>query len=233
MKLEPLAKTSLLDDTVHTLQRSIIAGGYEPGSVLSGEGKMAQELGVSRTVVREAMRVLEARGLVEIAQGKAPRYRGGNPEAVSASLEVLLMRKDHGLMDLLEVRRHLETEIAALAAERATPEQIEAMQQAIDDLRLAKDDLDAMVEADIRFHNLLAEATGNLVFRIILEPLMGVLQAARRQTLTVSGAAHPADRHQIILEAIKRRSPDETRENMARHLELTAQFVARHYRPAD
>jgi len=90
-----------------------------------------------------------------------------------------------------------------------------------------------MVEADIRFHNLLAEATGNLVFRIILEPLMGVLQAARRQTLTVSGAAHPADRHQIILEAIKRRSPDETRENMARHLELTAQFVARHYRPAD
>jgi len=85
-----------------------------------------------------------------------------------------------------------------------------------------------MVEADIRFHNLLAEATGNVVFQVILEPLMGLFQTARRQTLMVSGAAHPADRHQLILDAIKRRSPEETRDTMAKHLELTAQFVNRH-----
>jgi GntR family transcriptional regulator, transcriptional repressor for pyruvate dehydrogenase complex len=223
--LEPIGKISLLDNTVNILQSTILSSGYKPGSILTGEGKLAQNLGVSRTVVREAMRVLEARGLVEIAQGKAPRYRGGDPRAVSASLEVLLKQKDHGVMNLMEVRRHLETQIAALAAERATPEQIEVMQEAIDDLRQADGNLDAMVEADIRFHNLLAEATGNIIFRIILEPLMGLLQAARRQTLTVSGATHPADRHQLILDAVKRHSPNETRDTMAKHLELTSQFV--------
>jgi len=105
------------------------------------------------------------------------------------------------------------------------------MQKSIDELRQSEGDLDAMAAADINFHNLLAEATGNIIFRILLEPLMGLLKAARRHTLEKSGAKHPADRHQIILDAVKRRASDEARTMMQRHLELTAQFVTRNCDP--
>jgi GntR family transcriptional repressor for pyruvate dehydrogenase complex len=219
LQLKPVPKTNLLARTVRALQDGILGGRHRPGTELPGEGQMAADLGVSRTLLREAMRVLEARGLVEVCSGRRPRVAEGSPEAVSTSLDVLLRQGNHGLMQLLEVRRGLEGEIAALAAERATPEQIEALQQCVDEIREHPGQYERMADADVRFHMHLADAAGNALFRVMLDPLSKVLRASCERThQSPTGSMASANRHQKLLDAIKSRSPEAARKAMWTHL---------------
>ena len=88
-QFKTLGKKSLLEDAVDGIQKGILEGNYQAGSFLPSEGEFVKQLGVSRTIIREAMRVLESRGLVEVSQGRRPRVGSGDPEAVSSALDVL------------------------------------------------------------------------------------------------------------------------------------------------
>jgi GntR family transcriptional regulator, transcriptional repressor for pyruvate dehydrogenase complex len=227
LKLKPINKNSILNDTVESLQQVILGGSFHPGDLLPPENELGRKLGVSRTIIRETMRVLETRGLVEVGQGRPARVRGGNPEAVSNSLDVLLKQADHGLLDLLEVRRGLEGEAAFLAAQRAQPHHIQAMAQMIEILRLAEGNLHAMVEADLQFHEILAQSTGNPIFNIILRPLTKLQRASRERTIKAAGVQVPVAGHQAILNAIRRGAPSISRSAMLEHLDLAYQDIRR------
>ena len=127
--LSDLKSENLVTRAVEAL-RHILDELLVPGAELPSQGKLAERLGVSRTVIREAMRILESQGLLEITQGKLPRVLPPNTQVVIDGLSTLMERSSATLLDVLEVRRPVEIEVAVLAAERATGEHLRQMSEA-------------------------------------------------------------------------------------------------------
>jgi DNA-binding FadR family transcriptional regulator len=119
---------------LHRLTEHIVQGEFDESGWLPSEGELTKAFGVSRTVVREAMRSLRAHGLVEVSQGRPPRVKPPDSQATVASLRLLLRRNKATLLHLAEVRQPLEGEIAALAAERANDEHLRQLERSVHDL---------------------------------------------------------------------------------------------------
>jgi GntR family transcriptional repressor for pyruvate dehydrogenase complex len=118
----------------------------------------------------------------------------------------------------------LEVEIAGLAAERITPGQLADLRQAVLDLQRT-DNLDGQIEADLRFHKVLADATGNPLFGIILDVLAHLCRESRRKTLRQSGVAVALGYHQRILGAVEVGDVRRARDEMAQHIERTKRDI--------
>jgi len=217
--LKRVQRVDLVQEVVDRLREQVLSGEFAPDSPLPPEGELSQNLGVSRTVIREAMRTLRALGLVEVSQGRVPRVKRADPRDLVLALRTFLQRGDHSLLHLIEVRIPLETEIAALAAQRATPEQIEALEKALRRMTAARR-LDQQIEADIQFHNLLAVASGNPVFELLLATLAGLMRQSRRRTLSRTGLARADAGHLAVLDAVRQGDPRRARQAMREHLAM-------------
>src|SRR6185295_17132942 len=170
---EPLVRRdepSLVKQAEDRLRRRILR--KDAPDVLPSQGALAADLGVSRTVLREAMKHLEAEGLLDISQGRRIRVRSAGPQAALRSLDAMLRRTPGSLAHLLEVRRPLEGDIAALAAERRSDAHLDTLETSVAALA-ALQTLDRRVDADLLFHRTLAEATGNPVFLLLLDTVAG------------------------------------------------------------
>lgn len=214
-RLTDPAEPSLVKRAEDALRRQILKRGAE--DLLPSQGELAATLGVSRTVLREAMKHLEAEGLVEIAQGRRIRVKPAGPQASVRTLDAMLRRTDGSLAHLLEVRRPLEGEIAALAAVRIRPDEIDILRRTLVEMKSLKT-LDRLVDADLLFHRTLAVATRNPVFPILLDTLAGLLRASRVASIGNHGVSAAVDGHQEILAAVERRDPKAARDAMLRHL---------------
>ena len=171
--------------------------------------------------MREAIKALREKGLVEIYMGRGTFIANGTSDLVRHTLD-LLMKFDstNGFMNMVEVREIIEPEIAALAATRITDEYIAAMQDAMDKMEAAMDNVEEFVEADLDFHLALAEATQNPIIPALLDPIINLLREQRILTTLIEGVAqHGQTNHKIIIEAMKLRDPDAAREAMRHHLE--------------
>lgn len=206
------------------LRKEIVSGSYAAGMSLPSEGGLAESLGVSRTVIREAMRSLRSQGLIIMSQGARPRVAEVDAGPAAESLRLLLARSRTSLLQLTEVRLPLESSIAAFAANRATADQIVGLQAAITELEQAAS-LNSQVAADIRFHDLLAEATGNPVFATLLRAIGGLLDASRRRTIKAAGPQPAIIGHREILTAIEQRDAKAAEAAMRRHLAWAARDI--------
>jgi GntR family transcriptional repressor for pyruvate dehydrogenase complex len=211
-------RSSLVARVHNQWTQEILSGRLGPDAPLPSEGGLALSLGVSRTVVREAMRTLREQGLIEMSQGRAARVKSVSAQATIASLDALLRRSDGTAASLVEVRRPLEGEAAALAAERASREQIEEMLNAIQAMDRAVG-LEQQVDADLNFHYCLARAAGNPAFYLLLETLAGLMRQTRRTTLSKTGVDAANSAHRAVLAAIVRRDPVAARAEMLDHLD--------------
>lgn len=228
-KTEP--EGDLVAQVVDHLRKEIVSGSCAAGMSLPSEGSMAESLAVSRTVIREAMRSLRSQGLIVMSQGARPRVAEVDLRPTVESLELLLKRSRTTLLQLTEVRRPLESRIASLAAERANDTQIAALQATIDDLERATTLADR-VDADIRFHDLLAEATGNPVFSVLLQTLGGLLVASRRRTIKAAGPQPAIVGHREILAAVERHDAQAAEAAMRRHLDWAEKDIQKTTRQA-
>jgi GntR family transcriptional regulator, transcriptional repressor for pyruvate dehydrogenase complex len=215
-RLKPLRRLDLVREVVDRLRGQIIAGAFADGHIPS-EGRLGQSLGVSRTVIREAMRSLAAQGLVEVSQGRQPRVKPADPQTVIDTFNTYLQREDHSLLDLVEVRRPLEAAIAALAADRATAADIENLEQCIREQVVARGKT-RQIDTDLRFHDLLTKATGNPVFSLLLKAVAGLMRRSREETLARTGVERSLAGHRCILAAVKLRDPDAARQAMLDHI---------------
>ena len=216
--LEPVRQQSLLKQVVEKLRVFILSHSNDQRWFLPSQGELTRTLGVSRTVLREAMKLLEAQGLITISQGRLSEIRPAGPQAAIDSLDTLLQRTEGSLLHLVEVRRPLEGEIASLAAQRAEDHHLDLAGRAIDDLAAAPT-LDEQIAADTRFHRLLAEATGNPVFVVLLDTIAGLLRASRNRTIGTFGVHAALEGHKGILAALRTKDPGAAREAMLRHLQ--------------
>ncbi|WP_096376052.1 FadR/GntR family transcriptional regulator [Pseudomonas chlororaphis] len=213
--------TNLAHDLVSDLTQQIMRGLLKPGDKLPSESTIVRAHGVSRTVVREAISKLQAAGWVETHHGVGSFVlERQDTHGLRLNVETAL-----SVRDILELRLGLETQAVALAARRRSAEQLAQMRQALDDYQQLLANNDSCVEADQRFHLLIAEATGNPYFVQILQSLGNALiprtrvRDAERGDVDLAQLATLANQeHEAIYAAIRRQDPDAARAAMWTHL---------------
>ena len=203
--------------------RQIIVGGQlQPGDRMPPERELARQFGVSRTVVREAMRALTAQGLVEVHAGSGSTVRNPSAVEVAQSLARLLQVGQHDFdhSKILEVRRLLEVEIAGLAAERRSDEDLVALETTLQETARVGDECEAWLRNDIAFHAQLAQATKNELFSLLLDSISDVMVSVRRLGFDVPNASARTLRyHGAILEAVRGGDAARARTAMRDHLD--------------
>ena len=217
-----VAHGKLPDQVEETLTNLIVEGSLKTGEFLPSGGKLAQMLGVSLVVLREALRSLEARGLVEIQHGKGVLVKAADSSSASELLRLLMQRKGMTLADLWQARTILETEIAALAAAQASPEQIETLQEAVLGFGSTRD-VATLVELDTRFHDTLIEAAGNPVLGLLMETISDLVREGRKAALSSAPPDETMEGHRAVLEAVCARDPHAARQAMRVHLQQARQ----------
>lgn len=210
----------LFEQIVEQVEESILKGHLKPGDQLPAERDLAQEFGVSRTAVREAIKTLREKGLVEAYSGRGTFVTSGTSQAIRQSLDLMLrINPQEGLLHLAELRQVLEPEIAARAATRIDEPLLATMQEAVDAMDTYLNDPDGYVEADLDFHLALAEAVGNPLILSLLDSIVGLLRAQRTRIFKVEGGPERGQfHHKRILAAIEKHDSEKAREAMREHL---------------
>lgn len=195
-----------------------IGGGLQVGDALPPERELTQTYGVGRSSVREALRTLESRGLIQ-SRGNGAFVVADVRNPLKKSLGLLLAAEEADLHDLFEVRRMLEGEAAALASMQRTDEHLERLDQAIDDMEAGLDSHDDYIAADLDFHLTIAEATGNRVIVHLMHAIRDQLQHALGTVYHIPGSPQRSlEQHRGITDAVARRLHDEARERMREHI---------------
>jgi len=210
----------LFEQIVQQVEESIFKGQLKPGDQLPAERDLAQRFGVSRTAVREAVKTLREKGLVEAYSGRGTFVTDGTGQAIRQSLDLMIrFNQPEGWLHLAELRQVLEPEIAARAATRIDEQLLGTMHEAVALMDLNLRRADAYVEADLDFHLALAEAVGNPLILSLLDSIVGLLREQRSRIFEVEGGPERGQfHHKRILAAVECRDPEKAREAMRAHL---------------
>lgn len=209
----------LYEQIVQQVEESIHKGELKPGDQLPPERELAEQFGVSRTAVREAVKALREKGMVEAYPGRGTFITDGTPYSMRQSLDRMMRSGNEGFAFLAEVREILEPQIAALATTRADEEDLRALREQVAIMDAAKNDPEAFIEADLDFHLALAEAAANPIILSLIDSIVGLLREQRMGIFQVEGGPDRGQyHHKKILEAIEFRDPVGAREAMKAHL---------------
>jgi GntR family transcriptional regulator, transcriptional repressor for pyruvate dehydrogenase complex len=221
--LRPLeARQSLTHECVEQLKAQILTGKLAPGARLPTEQEMIAAMGVSRTVVREAVAALRAEGLLETRQGVGAFVANNTRRAFRIELDGLESIGE--VIQVMELRTGVEIEAAGLAAERATTADVRKIAEAYDAIDVAIEAGDSGVDQDFALHCSIAEATGNPKFLRFLEYLGRFIIPRQTVNLASGGVSRTVyfrtfqKEHRVILDAIRSGAVVEARAAMRRHL---------------
>lgn len=224
--MRPPAYQQLADE----LRAEITSGRLRPGERLPPEPELCVRTGVSRSTVREALRLLSSQHLIVTTRGVTGGSFVAHPdaeqlsEALSTGLTLLTNSAGIGFADLLELRRALEIPAAALAARRRTDEHVIELRAALFDPAI--DDFDVMMRAHADFHQAVARATGNPMFELVCRPLYHVTYGEELTQALPDGywTCIDAD-HRELLTCIADRTPEAAETVSRRHLDYIASLV--------
>jgi len=219
------AKNGLVHRVVAEIERLITTGQLAPGMKLPPEREFAETLGVSRTVVREAMHTLTAKGLLASRHGSGTTVRQVTRETLVEPMEWLLLGQNATIDHLHQVRSILEIEIVRLAAAQASEEDINRLRGIVTQMEQDKEDVTAFVALDADFHQALSETTHNPLLAVLLDSVRHLMQEVRRQVHrhpTVYNTVVPD--HLEIVNAIAAHDPEAAGRAMQRHLDHARTF---------
>lgn len=225
-RFERIANQRIYQQIIDQISRMIREGSLKPGDRLPPERQLAEEFGVSRAAVREALSALGLMGLVEVRAGEGTYVRSVTEEGLVTPLAMLLtMERDEALgLELLEIRAALEAEGAYLAAQRRECEDLAAMEAALRRMEIAMADGHLGDEADWQFHHAIAAASGNAlliqIMRTLSDSMRESLQRYRERLLRIPSMERSLlEEHQGILEAIRDRDSELAHARMRTHIE--------------
>jgi len=230
------ATSRAYEDVVSEIEQSVKSGVLSIGSRLPGERELAQQFGVSRVVIREAVRHLEARGIVEVRVGSGTYIRSVSGAAFSKSLTLWLQIEDASVLDLYAARQPLEVTAASLAAVHATPEDLAQMRHLLDEwatllakIPFTEEDVAASDNFEVEFHSLLAKASQNTALETLLRAILPLIFAGRWAVIRLAGnlqqaiaglnLAESTAEHNDLYKAIANRDPTAAEFFMRRHLQ--------------
>jgi GntR family transcriptional repressor for pyruvate dehydrogenase complex len=217
----PIQPAKVFEQIAEQIEKRVLDGELKSGDRLPTERDLAEQFHASRTAVREAMKILAQKGLIEMRPGRGTIVIDGVHEAMQNSIGLAMKLKlgeVGGSDNLVEVREILETEIAALAAARASEKEIAAMREAILVMDASLSDADTFISADNRFHEALAQATQNTLILILLKSIVNPLSEQRKHVFAVEGGPQREQtHHKYILESVVKRDPEAARAAMRAH----------------
>jgi GntR family transcriptional repressor for pyruvate dehydrogenase complex len=211
---------SVTDDAIEKIREMIVSGRWGPGDRLPREADLAAELGLSRNSLREAVRALSLLRVLEVRQGDGTFVSSLKPDLLLESTRfVTHLLRDQTMLQLFEVRRMLEPAAAAMAAVRMDEAGHEALKRELDRM-LTAEGVEHLVEADVAFHALVAEATGNPVLSSLLASLSTRTMRARlwRGRAQAQALDQTREEHIRIYEAMVARDPELARAIVTAHI---------------
>lgn len=215
---KPVKKTRVYEEIVVKIKDMLENGRLKSGDQLPGERELSEVFQVSRSSVREALRTLETQGFLESRQGDGTYIASKPVESLVSPLASVIFSEKDSQMELFEMRRLIEPQLAYLAAERATAEEIAMMEQALVLQEEAVAKGETGTDVDKSFHYIMAKATKNKVLLRLTDSMRDLLAESRDKYLQVEGRPGKSiSRHRQVLDAIK-----------ARDGELAAQIMLEH-----
>ena len=230
MMAEPITQVAqdetasgLVDRTIGAIRAWLRDSQLRPGDLLPSETAMAERLGVSRTVAREAFRALAALRIIEIGNGRRARVAAPDAAPLSMILDHTVYTRQLSIQQVLDVRRTLELRTAGLAALRRTDGQAAELRDIVARMSDALDRPDEVMELDIRFHELIARASGNPLYATIIASFRGVTRQTWgigwRCRATLENRTENIRCHERIATAIAEQDPGRAEAAIAEHFD--------------
>ena len=227
MALRAVKKKRIHEEIIDQIREELADSRLKPGDRLPSERELSEKFQVSRASVREAIRAMESMGLATIKTGDGTYVSTGSEALLSPLVSIILQQKDV-LLDIFEARKVIEPEIAALAAKRATPEEIHQLETVLEEQARQIAQGESGLEADTAFHSLLTQSTKNKVFLRLNDAVVDSLRETRERSLHIHGRpARSLAGHHEILNAIRTRDPGRARQAMLQHLTTIEHNVLR------
>lgn len=219
---------SLSEKVIVQITAAVVRGELVAGGRLPPERELAEQFGVSRTVVRDAVKTLAGRGFLQVRHGSgifvatAEESMTGRLDLLSGSLVLL----GSGLQDLFDVRKTLEARTVELAAKLRTPDQVDCLRALVEEARKHLDDPEVLSNTDAQFHVAIAESSQNLVMLRVMLTLLDLLATSRLESLGIPGQAKRAlEDHEHIVQAIEDQDAVQAKDAMIMHLNQTEDAI--------
>ena len=227
-RVEAPGAVRIYESVLSHLHQLVEDGALRPGDKLPSERRIAERFGVGRSSVRDAIRILEARGIVRARQGGGTVVQAFSSDTLVAELASTLVRKRALVQELVDVRCMVEPPLAARAAAHATPAQLEQLEEILRRQRRKVTRGERTVDEDTEFHSQIARAAGNRVMIAMLDTLVGLLAETRGRVLQdEERALSSLEGHRLVLRAIRRRDADGAETAMRRHIRSVEASILR------
>lgn len=225
--LTPVTRTTLTADICRKMVSHLIRGDWKEGDRIPAERELCQQLGVGRASLREALKALEIMGMIETRLGEGTFVCGRSEFYSRPLLWAIAGSGEDESKELTESRRLIETELAALAAERATDEDLKKIGTFLELMEQAGSDVMRFQVADVSFHLAIAEAAHNRILFNALQLIRNLMKEWISSALSIDGVAQEAlAQHRHIFKAIQAKDADAARQVMKTHLNsMAARFV--------
>ena len=227
MEFKKITPIRLYENAIEQIMDLVKRNELKPGDKLPPERELAEKLSISRGSLREAFRVLESRGLIKSKPGGGRYIREIRKNGHNNTENIILSLEKSSILELLEAREMFEVKIAEIAAQKATPEDIELIEEALskmneeEELKYGKE-----TESDTEFHLAIASASHNFVFVNIIKLHLDLLKETRGKTWQIPGRREEQQgEHWAIFQAIKEHNSKKASEAMLRHLRSIRKVV--------
>jgi GntR family transcriptional regulator, transcriptional repressor for pyruvate dehydrogenase complex len=208
----------LSDKVADMMLETILSERLQVGERLPSERELSEQFGVSRPVVREAVRALVTKGIIQSRSGSGLRVAEVDASAVSESMSLYLRGSEFDFEKVHELRVLLETHIAGLAADRATDEDVAEIRAVHERMKAERADVEAAARNDLEFHRLIARATHNELYVVLLESIGKTLFDLRRGNLGSGTVLRTVEEHENVLDAVAAHDAARASDTMEHHL---------------
>jgi GntR family transcriptional repressor for pyruvate dehydrogenase complex len=223
----PIDRSGITELVVQRIKELLTKGELKAGSRLPPERELAERLQISRPSLRTALKALSVMGIIRAKPGSGTYIAESLPEIFTAPMQFLTLINQTSAEELFEARQIIEVGLAGLAAERATPEDLQRLADEIEGMRRHMDDPEIFFSHDIQFHKAMADAANNPLMSRVMDTIAELLYQFRLESASHRGHFEGAVRgHERILQAITRRDPIEAKEMLSLHLRDALQGLA-------
>ena len=220
----PVKNPKVYEIIFNQIKESFITGELKPGDKLPAERELSTHFKVSRTSIREALRVLESNGVIEVRPGDGTFIRQSEVQSLINRLSNTIINAEKNLIfEMLEVRRVIETECAFLSAQRASSLDLQNILKALEDMSISEQDEELGLQADLLFHNSIAQAANNSIFAGLVHTLSNqmkdTIRATRQHRFATPGHFQETlQEHKDIYFSIALKEADKAKQLMDAHI---------------
>ena len=207
------------DEIIEQIKNLILEGTLKPGDPLGSETKLASQMNVGRSTIREALKVLIHMGFIE-RRNKIAVVSDSVKSDLNPREMIARFKKSRNLLEMVEVRKIIEPDIAAMAAARRGSDDLKLIEMDVEAMGRTLSDLDAFLDHDYHFHLHIAQASGNKILMEIIRGIQDLLKKTQEHILRQSETIHPRslEYHRKIFEAIRKEQPNQASQYMADHI---------------